>query len=173
MEIIHPRDESKSVRRIPVANITKYNSAANQGGKARKYLSLGRVKWERVSFVRDVWFSLSIYVRSLHSRLQRMPMADENKVNIYWRSEGGYKPLFVHGYSRSSHSSWGRTLKRRHTDRSIGFSPFIYRKSAVSWPILLYSVYRRRTYRRFFTCDKIASSDNSTQIVTKCSVWST
>lgn len=56
---------------------------------------------------------------------------DENKVNIYWRRKGGYKPLFIYGCSSPSHPSWGRAEEEtRSIDR---FFSFIHPESAVSW----------------------------------------
>lgn len=108
-----------------------------RSGYIRKYLSFSRAKWGRVAFVRETRDSTR---GSSHLRLHRVPTVDEKRVNIYWRSGGGYKPLFVYGYSRPRPLSWGRALKRRH-DRSIGFPPLTHYESAVSQSILLYAVY--------------------------------
>lgn len=118
---LYVREMNSNQYASPLRILQSTIAPQNQGGKARKYLSLGRGKWGRVGC--DVCH-MALFI----DPCAILTLAITTNSDGGWKqgkyllrySEGGYKSLFVRGYSRSSHFSWGRTMKRRHAiDRSV------------------------------------------------------
>lgn len=156
---LHIRNESKSLHRVSIANITKYHGAGpvKQSGYIRKYLSFSRAKWGRVAFVREARFYSRICTSILALTITSVSAVDENRVNIYWRSGGGYKPLFVYGYSRPGPLKL-RSRAEEET-RSIDRFSSLYTASQLLVHTVIHSIDIMDKRVFFFFHDKITSSN--------------
>lgn len=155
---LYIRNESKSLHRFSIANITKYNGAGpvKRSGYIRKYLSFSRAKWGRVA------------LRSRYAILFADLYVDPRTYD-YIGADGGWKPgkylltiaevatsRFLYTTTRGrGHSSWGRALKRRH--RSIDRFSSLYTENQLLVHTVIQSI--DTMGKRVFFHDKITSSD--------------